>query len=268
MDKRGIARLISMLIFLGCFGYLGFYYYQMHRTSGDVDKMQKETSNFDYSSAAAAAVAAPISKTAQSSPQKDDKKLYILHEYESLYKKNQNLIGWLKIDDTSIDYPVMKSVNGHGEYYLNHNFDQQEDRNGTLFMDDNCDVIRPSENWIIYGHNMKSGKMFGTLSSYKSADYCKSHPTVQFNTLYEYGYYYVMFAFQTHVYSESEIAFKYYQFIDPASEAEFNSGMNEMRKMALYDTGVDASYGDRLLFLSTCDYDESNGRFVVVCKKK
>nr|MCR5024414.1 SrtB family sortase [Lachnospiraceae bacterium] len=77
----------------------------------------------------------------------------------------------------------------------------------------------------------------------------------------------VMFAFQSHVYEENVIAFKYYQFIEPASEKEFNSGIEEMRAQALYDSGISAQYGDRLLLLSTCDYDEANGRFVVVCKR-
>ena len=110
--------------------------------------------------------------------------------------------------------------------------------------------------------------MFGTLDNYKSESFCKEHKYIKFDTIYETGVYQVMFAFQSHVYTEAEIAFKYYQFIDPASEAEFNSGMQQMRDASYYDTGVDAVYGDRLLILSTCDYDESNGRFVVVAVKK
>ncbi|MDD2972400.1 MAG: sortase, partial [Lachnospiraceae bacterium] len=66
---------------------------------------------------------------------------------------------------------------------------------------------------------------------------------------------------------ETDIVFKYYQFIDPISEEEFHSNMNEMQKLSLYDTGVTANYGDQLLTLSTCDYNEKNGRFVVVAKR-
>ena len=92
-------------------------------------------------------------------------------------------------------------------------------------------------------------------------------PDFQFDTIYEKGTYEVMYAFRTHIYNTDEIVFKYYQFIDANSEAEFDSAMEAMSELSLYDTGVTASYGDRLLTLSTCDYQENNGRFAVVAKK-
>ena len=109
--------------------------------------------------------------------------------------------------------------------------------------------------------------MFGSLNKYKSESYLQEHPTIQFDTLYEHGTYQVMYVFQSKVFSEEEVTFKYYQFINASSEKEFNSYMNEMARLSLYDTGVSASYGDKLLTLSTCDYQENKGRFVVVAKK-
>ena len=76
-----------------------------------------------------------------------------------------------------------------------------------------------------------------------------------------------MYVFRAHVYGETEVTFKYYQFIDAISEKEFDSNMAEMAAMSLYDTGVTAEYGDNLLTLSTCDSSEENGRFVVVAKQ-
>ena len=76
-----------------------------------------------------------------------------------------------------------------------------------------------------------------------------------------------MYAFRSRVYTEDEITFKYYQFINANSEEEFNSYMAEMEAESFYDTGVRAFYGDQLLTLSTCDYQEQNGRFVVVAKR-
>ena len=134
-------------------------------------------------------------------------------------------------------------------------------------MDKDCDVLKPSTNYIIYGHHMKSGNMFGKLDLYEDEDYCKEHPCIRFDTIYEKGIYEVMYVFRSRVYSEEEIVFKYYQFIDANSEQEFNSYMSEMAEMSLYDTGVTAEYGDQLLTLSTCDYQEKNGRFVVVARK-
>ncbi len=189
----------------------------------------------------------------------------ILPEYALVHQKNQRLIGWVKIDDTVVDYPVMQTVNN--EYYLDHNFNQEEDRNGCIFMDYQCDVVRGCDNIILYGHHMKSGKMFGTLNKYSKKSYYEEHPVVQFDTIYEKGTYQVMYVFRSKVYSEEDVTFKYYKFINAASEKEFNSAMNEMAALSLYDTGVTAVYGDKLLTLSTCDYQEKKGRFVVVAKK-
>ncbi len=262
MKKRGVARFIAFAVFLACAVYLGIYAYNAKTNSDASGKMAVTASKFSGGSSGGMKAETHIDEETG-----EEKKLFVLGQYEKLYEQNKNLCGWLKIKGTNIDYPVMKSINGNGQYYLDHNFNGEEDRNGSLFMDDNCDIIKPTENLIIYGHNMKSGQMFGDLDKYKSEAFYKENPIIQFNTIYETAKYQVMMAFQTHVYEENVIAFKYYQFIDPASEKEFESGINDMKEIALYDTGVTAKYGDQLLILSTCDYDEQNGRFVVVCKK-
>ena len=189
----------------------------------------------------------------------------ILKKYETLYNKNRKLIGWLKIEGCDIDYPVMQTSNN--EYYLDHNYNQEYDKNGSLFLDKDCDAAFPNDNMIIYGHHMKSGKMFGNLNYYSKESFWEDNKEFTFDTIYETGTYAVMYVFRSKIYSEEEIVFKYYQFIDATSENEFNSNMEEMANMSLYDTGVTASYGDRLITLSTCDSMEEDGRFVVVAKK-
>ena len=186
-------------------------------------------------------------------------------EYKTLFNKNKKLIGWIKIEDTIIDYPVMQTVNN--DYYLDHNFNQEKDKNGCIFMDYQCDVIEGSDNVILYGHHMQSGKMFGSLHKYSSEEYYQEHPKIQFDTIYEKGTYEIMYVFRSKVYSEENVTFKYYQFINANSEKEFNSYMNDMKALSLYDTQVTANYGDKLLTLSTCDYQEKEGRFVVVAKR-
>lgn len=189
----------------------------------------------------------------------------ILDDYFTLYNKNKSLIGWIKIADTIIDYPVMQSQNM--EYYLDHNFSQEKDKNGCLFIDSECSIWPQSQNLIIYGHNMKSGKMFGSLTNYKSESYYKKHPEIQFDTLYEKGTYAVMYVFSEVVHEETEVAFKYYQFINANSVEEYESYMNDMAEMSLYDTGVKSKFGDKLITLSTCDYVKGGERWVVVAKK-
>lgn len=262
MEKNKIARTILLIIVIICFGYLIIYYAALKGREGQDGMLSNMTE-----STSSEGVTNVVYETDPVTKKLIKKSLRVLPKYENLYNKNKNLIGWIKIDDTDIDYPVMKSINQNGEFYLDHDYDGKEDRNGSLFMDDLCNPTRPSDNLIIYGHNMKSGKMFGSLDNYKSKDFCDKHKIILFDTIYRQGKYEVAYAFNSHVFSEAEIAFKYYQFIDPNSEDEFNSGIREMKNMSLYDTGVEVSYGDELLTLSTCDYDESNGRFVVVCKR-
>ncbi|MBD5519947.1 MAG: class B sortase [Lachnospiraceae bacterium] len=255
--KRKLLIALCSMIAIGCFGYYGVYYYFADRTQSDYDSLADLKG-----SKALAAPNVTIHYTDD-----EDIELTVLEEYETLYNKNKRLIGWLTIDNTepSIDYPVMQTTNN--EYYLDHNFNQEYDKNGSIFLDADCDVVHRNTNLIIYGHHMKSGKMFGNLNKYSSESYCKEHSTIKFDTIYEKGTYEVMYVFRSRIYNEDEVVFKYYQFLDAASEQEFNSNMQEMAALSLYDTGVTASYGDELLTLSTCDSSEEDGRFVVVAKR-
>lgn len=195
----------------------------------------------------------------------EEVKKEVLPQYEKLLKQNENLIGWIKVDGTKIDYPVVQTDDR--EYYLSHSFSNSPDKNGCIFMDPDCRIDKRSMNVILYGHHMRSGKMFGELDKYAKESFYKEHPTFRFDTIYEEGTYEVLFAFRSKVYYQDEIAFKYYQFIDAVSESEFESNIQEMRNMALYETAGEVSYTDRLLTLSTCDSSEPQGRFVVVARK-
>lgn len=254
--RRRIAVILCTVVAVGCFGYFGVYYYFSDRTQMDYEELSQLKGN----SALTGSLFREIHYT-----QDEDIELEVLEEYQTLYNKNKRLIGWLQIDDTNIDYPVMQTVNN--EYYLDHNFNQEYDKNGSLFLDSECDVVHRNTNLIIYGHHMKSGKMFGNLNRYSSEEYGRNHSTIRFDTIYEKGTYEVMYVFRSRIYNEDEVVFKYYQFFDAASEKEFESNMQEMAALSLYDTGVTASYGDELLTLSTCDSSETDGRFVVVAKR-
>ena len=185
--------------------------------------------------------------------------------FEELQAKNSDVCGWITIYGTHVDYPVVRGADN--SVYLMRDPEGNYRMSGSIFMDCVNQREFTDFNTILYGHHMKNGQMFGSLSSYSEQSYCEKHPYIQFDTIYEKGLYEIMYVFRSRVYSEDEIVFKYYQFIDAQSEQEFDSYMNDMAEMSLYDTGVTASFGDQLLTLSTCDYQEKNGRFVVVAKK-
>lgn len=255
--RRRWVILFCSLLAVTCFGYYGVYHYFADRTLGTYEEWAEIKSS--------SAKNVNKQKTYTFTEETGAIKAEVLAEYEILHNKNKSLIGWVKIDDTIIDYPVMQTTSN--TYYLDHNIEQEYDKNGSIFMDMDCDVLKPSTNLIIYGHHMKSGKMFGDLDKYGKESYYKEHPMIQFDTIYEKGTYAIMYVFRSRVYNEDEIVFKYYQFIEANSAEEFYSNMDEMSRMSLYDTGVTAAYGDRLLTLSTCDSSEPEGRFVVVAKK-
>lgn len=256
--RKSIVAVCSLLV-VGSLAYLVGYSYQTKRLD-DYAAIQKNLKN--------TALTTPNTSETPVIHYDDDTADIlpdILPEYQTLYSLNKRLIGWVKIDDTYIDYPVLQTVNN--DYYLNHNFDQEEDKNGSIFLDKDCSIYPRSTNLILYGHHMRSGRMFGQLNKYSSEKFYEEHKYIQFDTIYEKGTYEVMYVFRSKIYEESEIVFKYYQFTDAVSETEFESNMKQMADMSLYDTGVSAEYGDELLTLSTCDYYTSDGRFVVVAKK-
>lgn len=255
--NRKLIVVLCSIIALGCFGYYGIYYYTADKTQSDYNDLADLKGSKSLSSGAPGVT---IHYTDE-----EEIELKVLEEYETLYNKNRRLIGWLKIEDTNIDYPVLQTTDNI--YYLDHNFEQEYDKNGSLFLDAACDIVHRNTNLIIYGHHMRSGKMFGNLNKYSSESYYKEHPYIQFDTIYEKGTYQVMYVFRSKIYNEDEIVFKYYQFFDAVSEKEFDSNMQEMAAISLYDTGVRAGFGDELLTLSTCDNSEADGRFVVVAKR-
>ncbi len=255
--RRTVLIVVLALIAVSCIGYFAIFYFNDDRG----EKRYRELAELKGSEALDNGQIEYVATITDDGIVVPD----VLPEYKTLYNSNKNLIGWIKIDDTIIDYPVMQC--GDNEFYLTHNFDSEEDVAGTLFLDCNCDVLRGSDNYIIYGHHLQSGRMFSSIGEYESESYYESHKYIQFDTIYERQLYQVMYAFRSRVYTEDEVTFKYYQFIDANSEEEFNSYMAEMEAESFYDTGVRAFYGDQLLTLSTCDYQEQNGRFVVVAKR-
>ena len=190
-----------------------------------------------------------------------------LAELAILHEQNPDLAGWIHIEDTVVDYPVMFTPED-GEKYIYADFKGKFDKAGLPFIEDDCSMEPESDNIIIYGHNMKNGSMFASLMDYEKRKYWEEHPIISFSTLSEEREYEIVAAFYDKVYYEHETCFKFYQFINAENEAHFEEAYDYYKKKALYDTGVTAEYGDRLLTLVTCAYHIENGRFVVVAREK
>ncbi len=202
----------------------------------------------------------------------------MLPRMEALYEENPHIIGWINIEDTKIDYPVMQTPEDEN-FYLKRSFYGEENDNGCLIMDTDSVVgvgaaesgyesgMEPSANLIIHGHNMRSGEMFGDLELYAEAAYAKEHSVICFDSLYEHREYEVIAVFYSQVYYASEDVFKYYKFFEADSQAEFDGWYENIKELSIYDTGVTAGYGDEFITLSTCAYHVEDGRFVVVGRR-
>ena len=186
-------------------------------------------------------------------------------EYEELYRQNPDMVGWIKIEDTKINYPVMQSID-EPNFYLKHGFDRSYTDYGCPYVQENCDVLAPSDNVVIYAHHMNDGSMFAALDDYKSKSFWEEHKTITFDTLTQHNEYEIVAVFKTVVYTSSPESFKYYHFTDAETEEEFNDYIAKCKELSLYDTGVSAEYGDKMITLSTCEYSQTNGRIVVVAK--
>ena len=188
----------------------------------------------------------------------------ILPQYAQLYAENKDLGGWVRIDGTVLDYPVMFTPEAP-ERYLHRAFNGSKSFSGVPFVGEGSSLWPRSDNLILYGHHMQKGTMFATIVKYKSESFWRKHPTIYFSTLYDEGEYEIFAVFQTDIYHDS--ALRCYDFIDAKDEADFDDYIARVRRASLYKTGVDVHYGDQLVTLSTCAYHTEDGRFVIVARK-
>lgn len=188
-----------------------------------------------------------------------------LPQYQALAEQNADFYGWVRIQGTQLDYPVMYTPD-RPEYYLRRAFDGSYAISGTPFLEENC--FPGCGNTILYGHNMKDGSMFASVLSYADQAFWEEHPVIQFDTLEEEGSYEVLAAFYAQASTRrTQGTFPYYEYCDLREQERFEEYLSLVEESALYDTGVTAQYGDELLTLSTCSYHVTNGRFVVVARR-
>lgn len=181
--------------------------------------------------------------------------------YQELHDQNSDMVGWLQIEDSKINYPVMQTSMDNANFYLYKDFDKNDSVRGSIYAAEICDVFEPSDNITLFGHNMKDGSMFAYLGNYYEKSAWENNPLIFFDTLTESHVYKIFAVFKTS--GTDNVGFAYHQMADAKDEAEFNQFVATCKELAFYDTGITPVYGDKLLCLSTCEYTIDNGRFVV-----
>lgn len=243
---KKIILIVLILILVLCALYITYYFYSNYKDKKDNVEILNDIK---------------IEET-----QITETKTERILQLEELQKENEEIIGWLEIEGTNINYPVLQTDNN--DYYMNHNYKKEYSAPGSLFLDKDFDLENGSSNYLIYGHRNKNGLMFEDLLKYEKADFYNKHKKIKFTTNQEESEYEILAVFYSRLYYKSEKdVFRYYYFVNAKNEEEYNDFIANAKKASIYDTGVDAKYGDQLLTLSTCAYHTEDGRFAIVCKK-
>ncbi len=195
---------------------------------------------------------------------KTGESMEILPEFADAFLSNSDLVGWICIPGTDIDYPVVQTPD-RVDYYLHRDFNKKYNLHGCIYAREQCDINAPSDNITLYGHRMQDGSMFAQLINYNKKDFFEKNRYIYFDTLTERHNYEIIAVFKTT--ATLGEGFQYHQFVDAASEESFNSFVSTCKSKSFYDTGVTAQYGDKLICLSTCEYSQENGRLVIVAKR-
>ena len=193
-------------------------------------------------------------------------------KFLDLLEINSDTVGWITIDGTGIDYPVVQTDDN--DYYLNHGFDRSWTSVGTVFLDKNCNIgslddpESETTNLILYGHHTRSKTMFSELVNYKDLDYYKKHPTITFDTLYKDSEWKIVACMLTNAFSNQDngqvFAYNTPEFSD---DTAFLTWVEECKLRSIIDTNVDVVADDTVLTLQTCAYDFTEARMVIVARR-
>ncbi|MEE1035892.1 MAG: class B sortase [Oscillospiraceae bacterium] len=263
--KKAIVTIL-ILILLAIFGISAFHVVTYFVESKEQEAHYDELSDIvkEAQDAAKATTAAPEGETkpvqATQPENTQPEEGGMLPGYAELYEINNDLVGWIRIEGTEIDYPVMQTP-GRTDFYLKRNFNKDDSERGCLYVREECDVFRPSDNVTIYGHTMMDGSMFAYLHEYQDKEVWEDNKLIFFDTLYEYHVYKIFSVFITT--ANLGEGFTYHRMEDAESEEDFDKFIATCKDLSLYDTGITPEYGDKIICLSTCEYTQDNGRLVV-----
>lgn len=187
----------------------------------------------------------------------------IMDKFQSLYKKNNDLVGWITNED-KIDYPIMQCQED-SNFYLHKGFDKKDSESGSIYIPN--DITIEDKMVMIYGHHMKNNTMFGSLEKYLDKGYFKDNKEITLSTLYEDKKYEVVAAFVSKVYDDNYKGFKYYDYRGNITEEEFDEYKKGIKSLVRVGNIDNLCYNDNIIELITCWYSEKDARLVLLCKQ-
>ena len=238
--------IICLIIFICGVLYLSYYFYNKNKDKNKIEELNNE-----------------IIENNEVSNELSTTNIEKVKEYKEI---NNDVIGWIKIEDTKIDFPLLQ--NEDNNYYLTHDYKKDYNRYGSPFLKKECDINNNNSNLLIYGHNMKDEEMFNCLLNYQNKEYYEQHKIINITTENEERQYEIVSVFKSRIFYKNEKdVFRFYYTYGFENEKEYNNYIANVKKIQLYNTGVNTSYGEQLITLITCEYSQENGRMVVVGKR-
>lgn len=243
-------KILYWVALLGCIGcavvcavLLGQYFWRGYTEQNALDKLAMEVTQ----------------------PESGEPPVSRLEGYKKLAEQNGDMAGWISIDGTHINYPVMHTPD-EPERYLHLGFDKQYAYSGLPFIEANCKLDPPTTHIMIYGHNMKNKTMFADIMNYRDQEFYENHPTIRFDTLNAEQEYEVVASYYASAAEPSEGEFCFWKMIEPESEEAFDTYISQMIRKSAVVTNVVPKYGDKLISLVTCTNGPADERFVVTAR--
>ncbi len=189
-------------------------------------------------------------------------------DFDSYLEENEDVVGWITLDGTPIDYPILQD--NDNEYYLHHDINGNYSTDGSIFLDANNEILaNPTEELydinFIYGHHMADDDMFASICNYKRQSFADKNPFFVIYTPDGYAYKCDVFAGVLCDGTDTQI-YNYYQF---SSQKNFEEYMDYITQNSKISTDVEVSYDDKIVALVTCSYEDGidgNLRYVVFAK--
>lgn len=276
LSKKTISAALSVIA-AGCLIAAGFLYAKELRETKEAEKVLESLRPFAETSVDAfsevsvelpekGGIVESDAPGEEQAAEAEPEIVLVQNPYSEAFLANEDMVAWIVIPDTNIDYPVMWTPRDEN-YYLLRDFEGKDSSNGSLILDTDSSLSPLTTNLIIHGHNMRSGAMFGHLTDYADKGFCEEHNQIILYTEECQRNYEVIAVFRSQVYKKSDEVFKFYKFFQADTQEEFDDFYQNIKELSIYDTGVTAEFGDRFITLSTCAYHVEQGRFVVVAKE-
>lgn len=238
-----------------------------HGSTLEIDTAEEEQTEPSFANGMARLSAAALVNQMDPIPVVEDIPLVkreLQPNFVELYARNPDTVGWITTG-CGVDYPILWRDN---KYYLDHDFDGVHSNSGSIFLDKRDNPEMDNDCLLIYGHNMRSGIMFGNLDDYRKLKQYKEEPFIRIQSAWEPDervyVYFSMFDASMNSDDASYIKITNFDFETPEEKLTY---LQTLAKRSMFELPIDLSAEDQIVCLITCSYTQDNGRFLLFARE-